>query len=126
MHCDKNIFFEVYNLQQTCQNERISREKRADNSTLLRVSSRPLILLRRLRRMFAYVYVHAFTCMHVFRRRNAQERLETRASKGNRSTTLNDSDDNLPAPHLPRLPLFIDAVSKGAERTKEKIKRTCV
>lgn len=37
--------------------------------------------------------------------------------KGNRSTTLNDSDDNLlPAPRLLRLPLFIDAkVRLGGE-----------
>lgn len=37
------------------------------------------------------------------------------ASKGNRSTTLNDSDDNLPAPHLLRLPLFIDAKVRQTE-----------
>lgn len=38
--------------------------------------------------------------------------------KGNRSTTLNDSDDNLlPAPRLLRLPLFIDAkVRLGGEK----------
>lgn len=87
--------------------------------------SRPLILLRHLRHVRIHVHVHTFTCIRAYRRRNvAQARLETRASKGNRSTTLND--DNLPASHLPRHPLFIDAVSKGAEGTEEKIKRTCV
>ena len=119
----KHVFFEAYihNLQQIIlAKTNVSCEKRADNSTPLQVSSRPLILLRHLRRVFAYVYVYTYIQAHFV----DTTYLETCASKGNRSTTLNDSDDNLPAPHLPRLPLFIDAV--GRSRREKKLKRTCV
>lgn len=79
----------------------------------------PLVSPRHLRGRY-YVRVH--TCVHTYacvRTRFVvaacvQATSEVRAFKGNRSTTLNDSDDNLPAPHLLRLPLFIDAADGGA------------
>lgn len=59
--------------------------------------------------------------MYVNARVSPSQRAQTDgASKGNRSTTLNDSDDNLPAPHLPRLPLFIDVAGKGVEGTRRR------
>lgn len=56
--------------------------------------------------IYAYIYTHGTTNIACTDTRGRLGVLR----KGNRSTTLNDSDDNLlPAPRLLRLPLFIDA-----------------
>lgn len=102
IHCEEIEFSLKYIIciELYLQKQTFHMEKRVGNSTPLRVSSQPLILLRRLWRVLRMcTYTHLCSCMHSLTQR-AQARLETRASKGNRSTTLNDSDDNLPAPHL--------------------------
>jgi len=66
---------------------------------------------------FRDVLVHA-------RRHDAHRQVhESCAFKGDRSTTLNDFRDNLPVPHLPRVPLFIDVVAEGRSKTNAEKKR---
>lgn len=147
MHYDKNIFFKVHdttidNHQIFCRNLVLKNlnfrnwtfhVKRLNNATLLRVSSRqnrPLILPRRLRRVFTLCLCEciANVCVHARISRRCDAHKQTRKPALPRKTEALPlmTSTTQPAPHLPRLPLFIDVVSKEVEETEEKIERTRV
>lgn len=76
--------------------------------------------------MFAYAYTNVCVHAHISRCRNAHKQTRKPALPRETEALPLMTPTTQPPPHLPCLPLFIDAVSKEVEETEEKIERTCV